>query len=71
MSTINLGDTYDDVRVCDLSQGVAGPQATLLLAQFGADVIKVEPPDGDWGRTLGDRYGDHCAHSFTFNRGKR
>lgn len=43
----------------------------MLLAQFGADVIKVEPPDGDWGRVLGDRYGDHCAHSYIFNRGKR
>lgn len=71
MNTLDLGDTYDDIRVCDLSQGVAGPHATMLLAQFGADVIKVEPPDGDWGRALGDRHGDHCAHSFTFNRGKR
>src|SRR5216683_3319608 len=37
----------------------------------GADVIKIEPLEGDWGRALGELKGDHCAHSVAFNRGKR
>ena len=59
------------IKVCAATQGVAGPHSTMLMAQHGADVIKVEPLDGDWGRTLGKVYGDHCAHSVIFNRGKR
>ncbi|MCI0548435.1 MAG: CoA transferase [Candidatus Rokubacteria bacterium] len=62
---------FDGVRVLDLSQGVAGPYAAMLLAQLGADVVKVEPPEGDWSRALGRRYGDHCAFSIAANLGKR
>jgi crotonobetainyl-CoA:carnitine CoA-transferase CaiB-like acyl-CoA transferase len=54
---------FAGVQVLDLSQGIAEPYAGMLLAQHGADVIKVEPPDGDWARTLGKRYGDHTAFS--------
>jgi crotonobetainyl-CoA:carnitine CoA-transferase CaiB-like acyl-CoA transferase len=39
------------VRVLDLSAGVAGPMAAMLLADFGADVVKVERPSGDPGRS--------------------
>ena len=35
---------FAGLQVVDLSQGVAGPYAGMLLAQYGADVIKVEPP---------------------------
>lgn len=59
------------LKVLDFAQGVAGPHATMLLAQHGADVTKVEPPSGDWGRTLGTVYGDLCAHAVAFNRGKK
>ena len=38
------------LRVVDLSSGIAGPAAAMFLADFGADVIKVEPPGGDPGR---------------------
>jgi crotonobetainyl-CoA:carnitine CoA-transferase CaiB-like acyl-CoA transferase len=38
---------YAGVRVLDFTQGVAGPMACGLLAQFGTDVVKVEPPTGD------------------------
>ena len=62
---------YSGLTVLDFSQGVAGPHATMLLALHGADVIKIEPLEGDWGRALGELQGDHCAHSVAFNRGKR
>lgn len=59
------------IRVVDLSQGIAGPYCAMLLAQHGANVIKVEPPEGDWSRTLGARYGDQTAFSVVGNLGKR
>lgn len=63
---------YAGLKVVDLSQGVAGPYCAMLLAQHGADVIKVEPiQDGDWGRIIGTRYGDQSAYSLTANNGKR
>lgn len=61
---------FEGFKVLDLTQGVAGPHATMLLAQSGAEVTKVEPIDGDWGRTLGKMYDENCAHSVIYNRGK-
>ncbi|HEY3060729.1 MAG TPA: CoA transferase, partial [Chloroflexota bacterium] len=40
------------IRVVDLSTGIAGPIAAMLLADFGADIVKVEPPTGDPARLL-------------------
>lgn len=49
-----------------------GPYCTLLLAQMGASVIKVEPPGGDLTRRTGDRHGDGMSPLFlNLNRGKR
>ena len=48
----------DGVRVVDLTQGIAGPYCTRLLADLGAEVVKVEPPDGDYARRLGPFPGD-------------
>lgn len=62
---------FAGLKVMDLSQGIAGPYAGMLLAQYGADVIKVEPPEGDWARALGRRYGDLSAFVIAANLGKR
>jgi len=62
---------FAGLKVVDLSQGIAGPYAGMLLAQYGADVIKVEPPEGDWARALGRRYGDLSAFVIAANLGKR
>lgn len=58
----------DDVVVLDLTHHIAGPYATKLLADFGADVIKVEPPQGDIARHLGPFKDDepHIERSGTF-----
>jgi crotonobetainyl-CoA:carnitine CoA-transferase CaiB-like acyl-CoA transferase len=65
-----------DVRVLDLTQALAGPYCTMLLADLGADVIKVEPPTGDMSRTMGphptDREGcDYGGYFASVNRNKR
>jgi crotonobetainyl-CoA:carnitine CoA-transferase CaiB-like acyl-CoA transferase len=62
---------YSGLKVLDLGQGIAAPYCAMLLAMHGADVVKLEPPTGDWSRGLGKRYGDHTAMSAHFNRGKR
>lgn len=62
---------YAGSRVLDLSQGAAGPHCAMLFAQHGAEVIKVEPPDGDWSRALGAVHGEHTALSVAYNLGKR
>ena len=48
----------EGLRVLDLSQGIAGPYCAKLLADLGAEVIKVEPPGGDYARRLGPFAGD-------------
>ena len=62
---------YEGLKVVDLSQGLAGPYCGMLMAQQGADVIKVEPQGGDWARLIGGVYGDHTAYSIVANMGKR
>ena len=66
----------DDVVVLDLTHHIAGPYATKLLADFGADVIKVEQPRGDLARYLGpfkdDQPGIERSGTFFFlNTNKR
>jgi crotonobetainyl-CoA:carnitine CoA-transferase CaiB-like acyl-CoA transferase len=59
----------DGYRVLDLGQYISGPCATVLLAEMGADVVKVEPPGGDPFRKW--ESGGLNATFVAFNRGKR
>ncbi|TFY97968.1 CaiB/BaiF CoA transferase family protein [Ramlibacter rhizophilus] len=59
------------LRVFDLSQGIAGPYASMLLAAQGADVIKVEPPEGDWIRLQRQAVRGHVPAGLSVNVGKR
>jgi succinyl-CoA:mesaconate CoA transferase len=56
-----------DVRWVDVTQMLAGPYATMLLADLGADVVKVEPPDGDGTRTSRPHLRDDEAYGGYFN----
>lgn len=59
------------IRIVDLSQVLSGPAATMLLADQGAEVIKVESPRGDITRKLGVSKGGMSTFYFNTNRGKR
>lgn len=62
----------DGVRVLELGSSVAGPAAGRLLADLGADVLKVEPPEGDGLRTWGEPAPDGTSWWFkSHNRNKR
>ena len=62
----------EGVRVLDFSRVLAGPYCTALFADLGADVLKVEPPQGDDYRHIGPFYPDGSSALFeAVNRGKR
>jgi crotonobetainyl-CoA:carnitine CoA-transferase CaiB-like acyl-CoA transferase len=71
-----MQQVLDDVVVLDLTHHIAGPYAMKLFADYGADVIKVEAPEGDIARRLGPFMGDdeHPEKSglfFFLNTNKR
>ena len=59
------------IKVLDLSAVYSGPMAAALLADQGADVIKVESPGGDICRRIGPANGDISGTFVAMNRGKR
>jgi CoA:oxalate CoA-transferase len=63
------------IRVIDLSHVLAGPTATMILADLGAEVIHVEPPQGDDAREYGPFIGDvdknHSGYFISLNRNKK
>lgn len=61
----------DGITVLELGALVAGPYCGMLLADLGADVIKVEPPEGDMARQFAPYVGTESAFFISVNRGKR
>jgi crotonobetainyl-CoA:carnitine CoA-transferase CaiB-like acyl-CoA transferase len=59
------------LRVLDLTQVMAGPFCAMLLADFGADVVKIEPPGGDSTRSTPGGSGTDSPSFNAVNRGKR
>jgi crotonobetainyl-CoA:carnitine CoA-transferase CaiB-like acyl-CoA transferase len=62
----------DGIRVVDVTASLAGPSCTQLLSALGADVVKVEPPEGDHARAWGPPFVDGSGVLFfAANAGKR
>lgn len=59
-----------DVVVLDLTRALSGPIASRLLADLGAEVIKIEPPDGDLTRAMVPRVEGMSSYFVHFNAGK-
>ena len=67
-----MAGPLDGIRVLDITQAVAGPVGTMLLAELGAEVVKVEFPGiGDLTRMSGFAKGGVNSSVVNCNRGKR
>jgi crotonobetainyl-CoA:carnitine CoA-transferase CaiB-like acyl-CoA transferase len=70
-SRSRLASFIQGIRVLDLSRHLPGPLATLLLADMGAEVTKIEPPSGDEMRQIGPQGAEGTSHAFqAVNAGK-
>ena len=70
MGSLNRG-ALDGIRVIDVTQVMAGPFCAMLLADLGADVIKIEPPAGDSTRRMAGASDTDSPSFNAVNRGKR
>jgi len=63
--------SLDGIRVVDLTRIISGPFCTQLLADLGAEVIKIESPKGDPLRDQGEKINDFSWYFATYNRNKK
>jgi crotonobetainyl-CoA:carnitine CoA-transferase CaiB-like acyl-CoA transferase len=66
----NIG-ALSGIKVIDLTRVLSGPFCTMLLADMGAEVIKIEPPKGDNVRNQGDMVDGYSSYFAQFNRNKK
>ena len=66
----NIG-SLSGLKVIDLTRVLSGPFCTMLLADMGAEVIKIEPPKGDNVRNQGDMVDGYSSYFAQFNRNKK
>ena len=71
MTHAHMPHALKGIRVLDITQVMAGPFCAMLLCDMGADVIKVEPPDGDPTRHWGEGASTDSQAFNAVNRGKR
>ena len=71
MSEKKYTGALSGIKVIDLTRVLSGPFCTMLLADMGAEVIKIEPPKGDNVRNQGDMVDGYSSYFAQFNRNKK
>ena len=71
MTSVKEIGALSGIKVIDLTRVLSGPFCTMLLADMGADVIKIEPPKGDNVRNQGDMVEGYSSYFAQFNRNKK
>src|ERR1700720_4796970 len=74
MSTVgkNMGGPLSGLRVVDLTRYLSGAYTTMILGDLGAEVIKIENPDGgDYSRKVGPFANEVSTYFLSVNRGKK
>ncbi|MBI3968169.1 MAG: CoA transferase [Chloroflexi bacterium] len=67
-----MGGALEGIRIVDLSRYLAGPYGSMLLADLGAEVVKIEPPEGDFSRFVHPHfYKGESAYFMSINRNKK